>query len=66
MIEGFWWDHLSIVGLKYGYHPNASKTFVLVKSSSEHKARQMYAGTDVSIYVDGRHHLGATSVFLVY
>ena len=36
--------------------------FVLVVSSSELMARQMFGGTNVLIYVDGRHHLEATLV----
>ena len=47
------------MGPKYGYHPNASKTFMLVKPSCQQRARQLFAGTNVLICLDGRRHLGA-------
>ena len=54
-----WWDKLSIIGPPFGYHPNASKTYLVVKEEHEGKARQIFANTAVNITTQGKRHLGA-------
>ena len=43
----------------YGYFPNVSKTWLIVKLDFLSSARQLFAGTGVNITVEGKHHLGA-------
>ncbi len=55
-----WWDKLIEIGPKYGYHPKASKTILIVKSYEllEH-AQDVFGDTGVTIDVNGERHLGA-------
>ena len=43
----------------YGYFPNAAKTWLIVKPERLDEAKQQFAGTGVSITVEGKRHLGA-------
>ena len=54
-----WWDTLSSRGPAFGYHPNASKTYLVVKQEHETSARQLFADTEVHITLQGKRHLGA-------
>ena len=55
-----WWDHLNSQGRAYGYHPNAPKTYVILKDSSlEEKAREIFGNDNVNITTAGHRHLGA-------
>ena len=54
-----WWDRISAVGPDYGYHPNASKTWLIVKEASLEEATAVFQGTGVSITAEGKRHLGA-------
>ncbi len=54
-----WWDNLLEHGKGFGYHPNASKTHLVVKAHSLEKAKQVFAGTNVNITTQGKRHLGA-------
>jgi hypothetical protein len=42
-----------------GYHPNGSKTFLVIKPGLAEKAKEAFKGTDVKITEDGHRHLGA-------
>ena len=53
------WDHLVEVGPEYGYLPNASKTWLIVKEDLFENATTAFEGTGVSITTEGRRHLGA-------
>ena len=54
-----WWMHLNEIGPKYGYHPNAAKTHIILKSlDSLDRARELF-GTQVKITVEGKRHIGA-------
>lgn len=47
-----WFDKLVDVGLKYGYHVNVEKPWVILKSDSNHeKAQQAFQGTQYSCKV---------------
>ena len=52
-----WWDELLPTGPTLGYHPNAKKRWLVVKS--EKKANDVFAGTGINITTEGRKHLGA-------
>jgi hypothetical protein len=54
-----WWDELSEQGPLFGYHPNASKTYLVVKEECEAVATQAFADTEVHITSQGKRHLGA-------
>ena len=43
----------------YGYYPNASKTWLLVKPSAQDRARELFGDSGVNITADGRRLLGA-------
>ena len=42
-----WWDKLSTNGPKYGYYPNAVKTYLLAKREKLEEARAVFAETGV-------------------
>ena len=54
-----WWDEIVHLGPAYGYHPNSSKTYLIVKEEHESKAKELFADTDVHITINGKRHLGA-------
>jgi hypothetical protein len=54
-----WWDEIMRLGPAYGYHPNSSKTYLIVKEEHESKAKELFADTDVHITINGKRHLGA-------
>ena len=54
-----WWNKLSSYGPAFGYHPNASKTYLVVKQEHMTNAQELFADTDVHITIHGKRHLGA-------
>ena len=54
-----WWNELSARGPAFGYYPNGSKTYLVVKQEHESSARQLFDDTDVHITIQGKRHLGA-------
>ena len=54
-----WWDDLSELGPMFGYNPNGSKTYLVVKEDHEESAVQLFADTDVHVTTNGKRHLGA-------
>ncbi len=54
-----WWDRISEIGPDYGYYPNPSKTWLIVKDSNLEEATTLFQGTGVSITAEGKRHLGA-------
>ena len=55
----FWWEELCRLGPKYGYFPNAAKTWVITKDEHLEKAKRIFKGTNVQITTEGKRHLGA-------
>ena len=53
-----WWDTLSQIGPLFGYHPNATKTYLVIKDKYAVAARRAFAGTSISITTNGQRHLG--------
>ena len=54
-----WWDKLVSCGPFYGYYPNASKTWLVMKEAHLQEAATLFDGTGVHITAQGRPHLGA-------
>ena len=54
-----WWDQLRLFGPDYGYFPNASKTWLIVKDDKLEAATAIYQDTGISITTQGKRHLGA-------
>jgi len=54
-----WWDTPSQIGLLFGYHPNGSKTYLVVKDKYAAAAKRAFAGTSIVVTTDGQRHLGA-------
>ena len=48
-----------MLGPTFGYYPNGSKTYLVVKPEHEETARQLFTDTDVNISIEGKRHLGA-------
>lgn len=54
-----WWNNLADCEPSFGYHPNASKTYLVVKQNHEACAMEAFGDTDVHITMQGKQHLGA-------
>ena len=54
-----WWNSIVQYGPLFGYHANASKTWLVVKESKLDLARSQFEGTGVNITISGKRHLGA-------
>lgn len=54
-----WWDRLVEHGPDYGYYPNASKTWIVVKEDKVDAAVAAFQGTEVNITIEGKRQLGA-------
>ena len=44
-----WWNELASSGPSFGYYPNASKTYLVVKEEYEASAKEAFAATDVHV-----------------
>jgi len=53
-----WWDRLVSFGPAYGYHVNASKTWLITKEPHRSAAMSAFQGTEVNIMHEGKPHLG--------
>ena len=54
-----WWDRLVDIGPDFGYYPNASKTWLVVKEDTADAATEAFQGTDGNITTEGKRQLGA-------
>ena len=54
-----WWCLLTSHGPPIGYHPNPSKSCLIVKPEKIEEAREIFNGTEVRIESEGEKHLGA-------
>ena len=54
-----WWKRLQSIGPEYGYHPNASKSWLIVKQDYLEQAKSLFNDTGVSITTEGQRYLGA-------
>ena len=55
-----WWKHLVEIGPQYGYFPNASLTWMIVKKEKFEEAQAVFEGTSVNVNQEGKRYLGAT------
>ena len=53
-----WWDSLVVRDHGFGYNPNFTKTHLIVKKEHHTAALQVFTGTNISITVEGKCHLG--------
>ena len=53
-----WWDRCVEHGPAMGYHPKASKSWLVVKEDLLEKATELFNGTGVKITTEGRKYLG--------
>ena len=54
-----WWDLIEEIGPYIGYHPNGSKSTLVVKKQYLEQATMIFANTGITITCDGTKHLGA-------
>ena len=54
-----WWDRLVKLGPRYGYYPNAEKTWLVTKEEHLQMASDVFKGTGVKVTSHGRPYLGA-------
>ncbi len=60
-VEGLrkWWDMLVTEGPKYGYFPNPSKTWLILKKQVLEEANATFSNTRIRTTTEGRPYLGA-------
>ena len=58
-----WWDKLGATGSQYDYHPNPSKTWLVVKPEHLPAAEEQFQDTGVKVTTQGQRHLGAALGF---
>ena len=56
---GRWWDTLMQIGPCYGYYPQPTKSWLIVKENKLEEAVRAFAGTNIQISTEGKRHLGA-------
>ena len=61
-----WWDQLSLLGPHFGYFPNVSKTWFVVKEQYLKHAQLLFVNTCINVTTDGRPHLGAAIGFTAF
>ena len=54
-----WWEKITTIGPSYSYYANATKTGLVVKDAHLASTTSAFLGTNVSITIEGRPHLGA-------
>ena len=54
-----WWERLTTLRPGYGYHPNGSKTWIIVKEGLQDTTTSTIAGPSMQMTTQGKHHLGA-------
>ena len=61
-----WWKQLLSLGPLYGYHPNAAKTYFIVKPQLYDSAKQIFQDTYIHTTRHGQRHLGAAIGTLLF
>ena len=54
-----WWLKLQVIGPMYGYNPNPSKSWLLVKEHCLEIANHLFAGQGINVTSAGQRHLGS-------
>ena len=55
----YWWDTLCKLGPKFGYYPQASKTWLIVKDAYVKKSNEIFKNSCIQITSTVQRHLGA-------
>ena len=55
----YWWEVLCQLGPKFGYFPQAIKSWLIVKPQVFVKATSLFQNTKIQITENGKRHLGA-------
>ena len=53
-----WWSEVLVKGPRLGYHPNANKTWLVVKPEVYEQANVIFSDTSINITREGRKYLG--------
>ena len=56
----FWWKQLCWIGPDFGYFPEATKSWLIVKERYLSTAKEIFKDSKVNITAEGKRHLGAT------
>ena len=62
----YWWDTLLDLGPKFGYYPQASKSWLIVKENAVNEANTIFSTSNIPITSSGKRHLGAVIGSLSY
>ena len=54
-----WWEKVVSLGPQYEYHPNLTKTCLIVKPEHLQAAENLFSNTGIKITVQGHKHLGS-------
>ena len=54
-----WWQKLCEIGPLFGYYPEPTKCWLIVKPEHEQTAKEIFSDTKINITTDGKRHLGA-------
>ena len=54
-----WWEKLCTLGPKFGYYPEASKSWLIVKPKHKGAAATVFNNSKINITTEGKRHLGA-------
>ena len=54
-----WWNTLCRLGPKFGYFPEGSKSWIIVRENAKERAQTIFDNTKIKITTDGQGHLGA-------
>ena len=55
-----WWSVLTEIGPKFGYYPEPTKTWLVVKPCASEKVESVFFGTKIKITTEGRKYLGGS------
>ena len=58
-LNHYWWDNLIELGPKFGYNPQSSKSWLIVKDAKIEEAKEQFRGTKLQITATCKRHLGA-------
>ena len=56
-----WWNTLCGLGPKFGYFPEGSKSWIVVRKNAKDRAQTIFDNTKIKITTDSKRHLGAVA-----